>query len=125
MVKQVFGYILIFAVLLNNNTVTELLKTPFLVKHYIEHHHKNSSIGIARFISMHYMGNDIKNHDDVKDMKLPFKKIESHAHYLLFKSTSRAYSLLSRSYKYVPQPILQVNFFEDSYIDKLYRPPQA
>ena len=53
--------------------VTELLKIPFLVEHFLEHQSGKPEMNLLEFLSIHYTHNDVKDTDYEKDMKLPFK----------------------------------------------------
>jgi hypothetical protein len=60
-----------------NSSLGELFKLPELVMHFTEHRALNENIGVFDFISMHYLGNDINDNDQDKDMQLPFKKLNT------------------------------------------------
>lgn len=58
-----------------NSSIGELFKLPDLLNHFTEHKTADQSIDIFDFISMHYLGDDMNDTDQDKDMQLPFKKI--------------------------------------------------
>ncbi|RYE18018.1 MAG: hypothetical protein EOP45_14770 [Sphingobacteriaceae bacterium] len=70
--KKALVYLFLPIVLLNGS-IYELLKTPVLISHYLTHRN-NDHVSIFQFISMHYLGHDLDDHDDDEDNKLPFKK---------------------------------------------------
>lgn len=67
---------LLFPVLIFNASVREVMKTPQLIAHFIQHHQLNAQVGFMDFLEMHYFGQDMNDDDDEEDMKLPFKKID-------------------------------------------------
>ena len=125
MVKKLCIYLLVFTVLCENNTLTEIFKTPFLIEHFVEHHNKNASIGVLRFISMHYLGHDLNDNDASKDMKLPFKKMNVHSHLLLFQSSVKKHHLYKESYKNIPALNYLARVIKDPMRQGLYKPPRV
>lgn len=65
----------------------ELLKAPYVAIHFLEHRALNNRLNFADFISMHYLGKDIRDNDADRDIKLPFKKIFNGHHQTLFQNT--------------------------------------
>lgn len=59
--------------LFSTTELNQLLKLPFLVKHFYEHKGQKSSLTLIEFLHMHYANGDVKDADYDKDMKLPFK----------------------------------------------------
>lgn len=53
----------------------ELFKLPQFLSHFTEHRALDKGISLFDFISMHYLGNDLNDDDQDKDMQLPFKKV--------------------------------------------------
>jgi hypothetical protein len=47
----------------------------FLV-HYTEHQAADQNLDLLDFIYMHYLGDDMNNTDQERDMELPFKKMD-------------------------------------------------
>lgn len=82
--KKVLVYILLITIVLANSSLTQLFKISNLFEHYFDHQNRNQDITVVNFLSMHYWGNDIPDHDDDEDNKLPFKKefVSFHFYYL-------------------------------------------
>ena len=59
--------------LISVTELSQLLKFPLLVEHYVEHKEKDREISLFKFLSMHYANGDVKDKDYEKDQKLPFK----------------------------------------------------
>lgn len=67
-------------ILIFNTSIREVIKTPQLFLHFIQHQKLNAEINFIAFMDMHYFGHDLNDNDDDEDMKLPFKKIDGHVH---------------------------------------------
>lgn len=118
-------YLLIFVHLCANTTLAELLKMPFLGAHFIAHQERNPNISMMQFLSMHYWGKDLNDKDGREDMKLPFKKLLSHAKHLLFQTAERSFRYEKTIYQLNPPVISRENFIKSLSLEKHYRPPQA
>lgn len=70
-----FAIFFLSAYLISTTELSQLLKFPVLVEHYVEHKEKNPEISIVDFLVLHY-NNHLENHphdDDYdQDQKLPF-----------------------------------------------------
>ena len=70
-----FAIFFLSAYLISTTELSQLLKFPVLVEHYVEHKEKNPEISIVDFLVLHY-NNNLENHphdDDYdQDQKLPF-----------------------------------------------------
>lgn len=53
--------------------LSEFLKLPLLVEHYIEHKDLNKNLGFIDFMAIHYFSKTVIDDDYEKDVKLPFK----------------------------------------------------
>ena len=53
--------------------MSQLVKLPILVEHFIEHKKTNQSLSLWQFLDMHYAHGDVMDADYDQDMKLPFK----------------------------------------------------
>lgn len=71
--KRFTVILVLLTYLLGATDANQLLKVPFMVKHYIKHLQQNPSLSVAGFINMHYI-NPIIDDDIAQDMQLPFKK---------------------------------------------------
>lgn len=67
---------LLSAYLFTTTELGQLFKIPFLIGHYLEHK-ASSNLSLAQFLSMHYAHGDVRDADNAKDMKLPFKTHEN------------------------------------------------
>jgi hypothetical protein len=77
--KNLISILLITVHVFAYTDAVQVFKFPNLIKHYQEHHVKNTSVGFIDFLVMHY-GNcdDGDSKDDWEDMQLPFKSLDLH-----------------------------------------------
>ena len=73
-VKKTMSILILSVYLLANTQLSEILKFPILVEHFISHHDVNGMSFFA-FMQMHYFSDPIKDADYETDMRLPFKSI--------------------------------------------------
>lgn len=73
--KKMFAIFFLSVYLISTTELSQLLKFPVLVEHYIAHKDKNPKISVVDFLVLHY-NNHLENHpqdDDYdQDQKLPF-----------------------------------------------------
>ena len=124
-VKKALVYILLPFLLLNSS-VTEFGKLPALVSHYHEHHALGNT-GFLEFLSMHYLGNDINDNDQEKDMRLPFKKVSAHSLISFNIPASRYFELpVKPLYGLKPyRPVPPDYLLPQRSLESLFRPPRA
>ncbi len=70
---------------------------PFLIEHFIEHKTKNRAIDFLQFITMHYFHIDKNVVDYAKDMKLPFKVLDTNPVIKFFNSSPHVNLLLKET----------------------------
>ena len=122
--KKVLVYILLITIVLENSSLTQLFKIANLFEHYFDHQNRNQDITFVNFLSMHYWGNDIPDHDDDEDNKLPFKKefVSFHFYYL-----SGSQQILTMPPIVWNQPLYSLpnNYnLPIAYLNPLFKPPQ-
>lgn len=124
--RKFFLYILILLINFNNCFFGQLSKVPVLVQHYMEHQERSTGLPFTDFIAMHYLGQDIDDNDDDRDMQLPFKKVDPHSQHFVF-IPSRVYtstlSLISLDSCFVNK--YKRNLHTNPYLGSLFRPPIA
>ncbi|MFB9076322.1 hypothetical protein ACFFLS_19375 [Flavobacterium procerum] len=97
---------------------------PVLVQHYMEHQERSGGLDFTDFIAMHYLGQDINDNDDDRDMQLPFKKVDPHSQHIVFIPNRVYTSTLS----FIPLDSEFVNNYKTNlhtnpYLGSLFRPP--
>lgn len=107
-----------------DSAMGEVLKLPLLATHYREHLQRNPAMGTIEFLSMHYWGKDIQDHDSSQDMRLPFKNLAhsqgtmlfcNHQSVLMFGGITESTSKSNFLYLDKPYHLL---------LSKQFRPPQ-
>lgn len=113
-------------VLFFHTSYTEVLKFPWLVAHFMQHQEINREISFAGFLSMHYFGHDLNDGDDAEDMKLPFKKMDAHAHICSAIPAETSILLHQPSFSLRITPAVPRQFIYDNMaLGTLFRPPRA
>lgn len=108
-----------------NSSLGELFKLPELMIHFTEHRALNQNIDIFDFISMHYLGNDLNDNDQDRDMQLPFKKISSHFSFQIASIPNLSFVPKEKmevfdTYQHI---IFKINRPKDPALAALFRPP--
>lgn len=75
--KKVISIFFLAIYLLSTTQLSELLKLPMLVQHYMEHRHENKDLSFIGFLEIHYAHGSPRDADYDKDMKLPFKSMNN------------------------------------------------
>ncbi|WP_264551127.1 hypothetical protein [Flavobacterium sp. N2038] len=108
----------------NNCFFGQLSKVPVLIQHYTEHQERSGGLAFSDFIAMHYLGQDINDNDEDRDMQLPFKKVDPHSQHVVF-IPSRIYTsiltLISLDAEFVNN--YKTNLHANPYLGSLFRPP--
>lgn len=100
-VKKLLIYILL-PIFMFNSSIGELFKLPQFFSHFTEHRAFDKDINVFDFIFMHYLGNDLNDNDQDKDMQLPFKKVDC---YFSFQIAAFPNS------KFIPERFVIVNSY--------------
>jgi hypothetical protein len=125
-VRRLLRNIILFIVILDTTSLCQVYKVPLLLRHFAEHQSLNQDITFAYFLSMHYLGKDLNDNDDDKDMQLPFKKVEAHTSSFIFVPNTPVFTF-KRTYlpikaEYGPA-VPQVDY--STVLGSLFRPPRA
>jgi len=113
--------------LISATEMSQLLKMPLLVQHYLEHKEENHSITIWQFLYMHYALENAKDLDK-EDMKLPFKTSTNISHTIAlglphstdFEQKSKAFSVETKKTYYY-----QSDFASSNFLSFIWQPPKA
>ncbi len=74
--RRVLAVILLMLAIGETTSLNQLVKLPILYAHFIEHNNLDPNVDFLTYIVRHYIGDDFNDHDDDRDMQLPFKKFE-------------------------------------------------
>ncbi len=123
--KRRAAYIFLAIYLLGATELSQLLKMPLLLEHYMEHKMGNGDLSLTSFIYMHYVTDDGDATDEKRDQNLPFKS----AHFQLQNSvvfTVAKYELPKIIVPITPSvwPVFSSNFIPKAPVGSLFRPPK-
>ena len=125
-VKKACAYLVFFILFLNDTSFQQLLKFPFLVEHFVEHHQRDKRVGLLDFFYMHYWGKDINDDDEDKDMRLPFKKFDYSSVPQLFFPVAKTPTIRKAVCFYkVDFPKMNDPFLPNPEPSTLFRPPMG
>ncbi|OJV14301.1 MAG: hypothetical protein BGO21_16295 [Dyadobacter sp. 50-39] len=124
--RRLLRNIILFMVILDTTSLCQVYKVPLLLKHFAEHKSLDQAITFTDFLSMHYLGKDLNDNDDDKDMQLPFKKVEAHTSNFIFVPHTPVFTFkrvyLPIKAEYGPA-VSQVDY--STVLGSLFRPPRA
>jgi hypothetical protein len=99
-----------------------------LIEHYKEHADKDKSLTLYHFLSMHYSGDTLKDADYDRDMKLPFKTLDTCSFASITICTPiEDFQFSSKQYiKLYKIPSFKYNFsFSSNYHSAIWQPPKS
>ncbi len=124
--KKIFAISFLFIYLFSTTELSQLLKMPILIQHFIEHREVNSDITLWQFLNMHYASGDVKYADHEKDMELPFK-----AHDNCVASITNVYLPTQKISIIKPVQILEKKHFKtpeqflfSTFLSNIWQPPR-
>ncbi|WP_353719773.1 hypothetical protein [Dyadobacter sp. 676] len=124
--RRLLRNIILFIVILDTTSLCQVYKVPLLLKHFAEHQSLDHEITFSDFLSMHYLGKDLNDNDDDKDMQLPFKKVEAHTSNFIFAPNTPVFTFrrvyLPVKAEYGPA-VSQVDY--STVLGSLFRPPRV
>jgi len=71
--KKIVAISLLSLYLFSTTELSQLLKTPVLIQHFVEHREENKHLTLWQFLYLHYATSHGEDADHHKDMQLPFK----------------------------------------------------
>jgi hypothetical protein len=75
--KRVLAIIAFSIYLFGTTEISQLLKLPFLVNHYLEHANQNkSTLSFIQYLQLHYNNHTQSHEDHHKESQLPFKSVD-------------------------------------------------
>jgi hypothetical protein len=125
--KNFFVILFLSSYLLSTTQLSELFKINLLVEHYIEHTTKDKNLSLWAFLCMHYSGDDLKDADYNKDMKLPFKTLDTCNYASISFCTQIQDFQFSEnlSIKLYRTPLYKYNFsFSSNFHSAIWQPPK-
>lgn len=123
-----FAISLLFIYLISLTELSQLVKLPILVEHFIEHKEKNSNLSLWEFLNMHYAQSDDHDGDRDKDMKLPFKSHDGCINTTIVALPSTNIGTLSAKPICIEKKAYSIyteNFLSSSHLSSIWQPPKA
>ena len=115
--KKIISISILTAYLCVSTEFIQLLKIPLLVEHFIEHKTENKDITFKDFFIIHYLEKQHVDGDYEKDMRLPFKTINTSVTSIVHSIPSLL-SSLSRNHD--NREGIEFNPYEDLFIDNVF-----
>lgn len=127
MLKRIISILLLSIYLISITELSQLIKLPVLVEHYIEHKEKDSGLSLWQFLCMHYAHGDVKDADYDKDMKLPFK-----SHDGCINAITVAFIPQNHAHLFIKPVFTNANtysvytekFLTSAYLSSIWQPPK-
>lgn len=126
--KKYVSILLLFFYVFSMTEVHQLLKTPKLVEHYLEHKNENKETTLISFLEMHYLNGFTKDADFEKDMKLPFKASQDSCFsFVVVLPTPEKFELsidFALFEIHTPNIIQKRQVFISNYLSAIWQPPK-
>lgn len=122
--RLIYTYITLITFLIFATPLQQLLKTPTLFRHYLEHKAISPDISFSNFIFMHYVGDDGVPDDENKDMQLPFKQYNTHSSIDIYTIPILNIALENRYIRPIKYLFPQDQNILKSYTAAVFKPPQ-
>lgn len=109
-----------------NTSLDQFLKLPVLFEHFKEHQERDPKVGLLEFLSMHYWGQDLNDNDNARDMQLPYKKVNTTTHQVLFARFTQVPQIIAAE-QIIPQTFkaYKDQYYPDPNLTSPFRPPCA
>ena len=125
--KKIFVISLLSIYLISITELSQLVKLPALVEHFIEHKAKDTSLSLIDFLSNHYAQDNDHDGDEEREMKLPFKSHDGCINSIVSESVPSSFYYLpakpvfteSKSYSTYTEQFLQ-----STYLSTIWQPPK-
>lgn len=126
--KKSISILLLLVYLLSATQLSELLKVPLLIEHFLEHKQENKDLSVIGFLKIHYAQGSTKYADYDKDMKLPFKSISNSGYSSNSSITPSPAFKINRLvyFKGHKQQFLEYSFtYSSSILSSIWQPPKS
>jgi hypothetical protein len=124
-VKKFLAISFLSLYLISLTELSQLVKLPSLVEHYIEHKEKQSDLSLWEFLSMHYTQN--ANHDTNHE-KLPFKSHNGCINMVVIAFISNNFESISVNAVYTENKTTiaySEKFSTSSFLSSIWQPPKS
>jgi len=88
--RRIIPIVLLLFITISATDAIQFMKLPALTSHYLEHKTDSGDLSFVDFLMMHYASHDDNDHDQEKDMRLPFKDMHQSLQTVQFLSIQHA-----------------------------------
>lgn len=128
MLKNVIAISFLAIYLLTGTVAHQLLKLPYIFKHFSTHRHENRNITFLQFLEIHYLYGSPNDKDYQDDMKLPFKTADgciTSVSPCLIPALPGFFIVRSVKIMINKNPISEDQFLLSSYLSRIWQPPKS
>lgn len=113
--------------MISSTELSQLLRIPLLIEHFIEHNQEGNQLSITEFFHMHYFEKQHMDADYDKDMQLPFKTIDRNTiQVVAFIPFNNSYLEVKPIYtKSVKLDTYKSLFIDSDYLSSIWQPPRS
>lgn len=126
--KKAIAILFLATYLFSTTELSQLLKLPAFVSHFIEHKEENKDLTLWQFLCIHYAHGDVRDADYEKDMKLPFKTHDN-CSTLINVSIPPAFLVINNRKLYALEKknsfIISNETANSSYLSSIWQPPKS
>ena len=128
MLKKLSTIFLLSIYLISLTELSQLVKLPVLVEHFIEHKEKNNNLSLIKFLSDHYAQEDDHDGDEDKEMNLPFKSHDGCINNTVIAFVSNSFVGLNTKIIHSEKNTYSVyteQFLQSAYLSSIWQPPKS
>lgn len=113
--------------MISSTELSQLLRIPLLIEHFIEHNQEGNKLSISQFFHMHYFEKQHMDADYDKDMRLPFKTIDGNTIQVMAfipfgNPLLKVKPLYTKQVKFDAYKSL---FIKDTFLSSIWQPPKS
>jgi len=126
--KKLIAIGFLAVLLLSSTEAYQLLKIPYIFKHFASHHRESPGLSFVAFLDMHYMHGSPRDNDYQDDMKLPFKTADNST--VNLSPFFSPISSIASEIKPVELPKLATctfseDFIPSAHLSRIWQPPKS
>lgn len=124
--KKLFAISFLVVYLFSTTELSQLLKMPLLVEHFVEHREENSHLTVWRFLYMHYSAGDVHDADYARDMQLPFKTHENCVASIINVFLPSHKVVITKPVQFIETEHFKTHepFLQSTFLSNIWQPPK-
>ena len=114
--------------MLTTTELSEFMKMPLLVTHFMEHKSLNAGVTVMDFLHMHYNQGDLKDADYDKDQQLPFKSHEGCINLsilICILHSNDSYLTIPIAHKEDKKVLPEITYISSAFLSSIWQPPKS